>query len=83
MTHAARTHDLIELATEMRDKLDEVIKAEAERTAIRQKEEAELHAKVALANARWLLSKIAKQSRVSDGDRQQINGVIRQLDLAS
>jgi predicted transcriptional regulator len=80
MTHAAKTHDLIELATEMRERLDAMIRAEEERTAIREKEEADLHAKLALANAARLLSKIAKQSRVSDGDRAQIRGVLNQLE---
>lgn len=80
MTHAAKTHDLIELAEEMRDRLEAMISAEKERTAIREREEAELHAKLALANAARLLSKIAKQSRVSDGDRAQIRGVLNQLE---
>jgi regulator of protease activity HflC (stomatin/prohibitin superfamily) len=80
MTHAAKTHDLIELATEMRDRLDDMIKAEEERAKLREREEAELHAKLALANAARLLSKIAKQSRVSDGDRAQIKGVLNQLE---
>lgn len=83
MTHAARTHDLIELATEMRERLDAMIKAEEERAAIREKEEAALHARLAIANAARLLSKIAKQSRVSDGDRAQIRGVLTQLDRVS
>jgi uncharacterized protein (UPF0147 family) len=80
MTHAARSHDAIEMLQDMRDRIEQVLKAEEERTALREKEEAALHAKLALANACRLLSKIAKQSRVSDGDRAQINGVLRQLE---
>lgn len=83
MTHASRSHDAIEMLQDMRDKLDAVIAAEAERAAMLEKEEAELHARLAIANAARLLSKIAKQSRVSDGDRAQIKGVLTQLDRVS
>ena len=80
MTFVSRSHDAIEMLQDMRDRIDEVIRKEEERAAELQKAEADLHAKLALANACRLLSKIAKQSRVSDGDRAQINGVLRQLE---
>jgi tryptophan 2,3-dioxygenase len=82
-TFIAKSHEAIEALQDMRDRLDGLIKAEAERAELAAQEEAALHARLAIANAMRLLSKIAKQSRVSDGDRQQISGVIRQLERAA
>lgn len=79
MTHAAKSHDAIDRLQEMRDRLDEIIRDEKDRAELLAKEEAELHAKVAMANAIAVMSKVARQSRVSDGDRRQLQGVIEQL----
>lgn len=79
MTHAARSHDAIERLIEMRERLDTLIAEEEGRTAALVEETAELERRIAVANAQRLLTKIARQSRISDGDRQQIAGVKEQL----
>jgi hypothetical protein len=66
MTHPSE--DPIDRLIAMRDRLDALIAGEAEREQ-----------KLAAENAQRLLSKLARQATVTDGDRAQIKGVKEQL----
>lgn len=79
MSHASKSHDAIDRLIEIRENLDRIIAEEEKRQALLAKEQAALEMRIAIANAQRLLSKIARQSRISDGDREQINGVKDQL----
>lgn len=72
MTHAARTHDLLDAIAEARDKLDSIITAENKREAV-------LHAELVRANAVALLQKISRQSRTSELDREAARKIADQL----
>jgi hypothetical protein len=87
MTHAARTHDIFELLTEARDRLDELLEAEAKREedlkkaeSERQKAEAELHARIAMANAVRLMRQLSRKSRIEGADRDALTGAAEQLE---
>lgn len=79
MTHAARTHDAIDRLTEMRERLDEILAREIETARALENETRRLEARIAIANAQSILSKLLRQSTVTDADRLQIKGVKDQL----
>lgn len=79
MTHAARTHDAIDRLTEMRERLDEILAREIETARALENETRRLEARIAIANAQSILSKLSRQSTVTDADRLQIKGVKDQL----
>lgn len=72
MTHAAKSHDAIEILQDMRDRLNLVLEAEEARRQT-------LHAEIVKANAIALLRKIAKQHRTSDSDRKAAEALAEQL----
>jgi hypothetical protein len=71
-THAAKTHDILELMTRMRDQIDDLLAKDAEA-------QKRLHAEVVRANAVALMKKVASQSRCSESDRQALKAVAEQL----
>jgi hypothetical protein len=73
MTHAAKTHDLLDLIQETRDRLDTVLAIEHER-------QQKMHAELVTKNAVALMRKIARQSRVSDTDRKAAESLASQLE---
>jgi hypothetical protein len=73
MTHAAKTHDLLDIIQEMRDRMDSVL-------AIEHEKQRELHAQLVTRNAIALMRKIARQSRVSDTDRKAAEALAKQLE---
>jgi hypothetical protein len=73
MTHAAKTHDLLDLIQETRDRLDSVLAIEHER-------QQKMHAELVMANSIALMRKIARQSRVSDTDRKAAESLAQQLE---
>jgi len=73
MTHAAKTHDLLDIIQEMRDRMDSVL-------AIEHEKQRELHAQLVTKNAIALMRKIARQSRVSDTDRKAAEALAKQLE---
>ena len=73
MTHAAKTHDLLDIIQEMRDRMDSVL-------AIEHEKQRELHAQLVTRNAIALMRKIARQSRVSDTDRKAAEALAQQLE---
>lgn len=72
MTHAAHSHDAIERLIEIRENLDRIIEASAER-------EKKLSEAIVMANAVALLKKISRQSRTSESDRQAAKAIAEQL----
>jgi dsDNA-binding SOS-regulon protein len=79
MTHAAKSHDAIDRLIDMRERLDALIAHETIREEKLREETAKLEAALAIANAQRILSKLLRQSTVTDGDRMQIKGVKEQL----
>ena len=73
MTHAAKTHDLLDIIQEMRDRMDSVL-------AIEHEKQKQLHAELVTKNAIALMRKIARQSRVSDTDRKAAESLAKQLE---
>lgn len=72
MTHAARTHDILDAIAEARNKLDQIIAEEKAREAV-------MHAEMVRANAIALLAKISRQSRCSESDREAARTLADQL----
>jgi len=80
MTHAARTHDLIEALSNARDQIEELMEAERERAEALAKAESELHAKIAMANAVRLMRQLSRKSRIEGADRDALQGAAEQLE---
>ena len=75
MTHAAHSHDAldaIDQMRELRDRIDNFL-------AIQDAKEQKTHEALVLANAVALLTKISRQSRTSDSDRQAAKTIAEQL----
>jgi hypothetical protein len=72
-THASKTHDLLDIIQETRDRLDTVL-------AIEHEKQKQLHAELVTKNAIALMRKISRQSRVSDTDRKAAEALAQQLE---
>lgn len=74
MTHAARTHDIIDRLQRMRDDIDARIRDEEERAERLQAELGSYDATLLLADALAAL-RVVNTRNLSEGQRQQIAGV--------
>lgn len=78
MTHAARTHDIIDRLQRMRDDIDARIRDEEERAEKLQAELGRYDATLLLADALAALRTVNTRN-LSEGQRQQIAGVKERL----
>lgn len=79
MTFVAKSSDAFEALQEMRDRLTALIELEEDRAKKLEAERVALEARIAIANAQALLTKLLRQSTVTEGDKAAIKGVKEQL----